>query len=50
MNYLNDKHKNIKFTIEKEKDKTISFLDVMIDNSGTGISTSVIEKVLLLVF
>ena len=31
--YINDRHPNMRFTIEKEIDKKISFLDVLIDNS-----------------
>ena len=31
--YINDRHPNIRFTMEKEMDKKISFLDVLIDNS-----------------
>ena len=31
--YINDRHPNIRFTMEKEMDKKILFLDVLIDNS-----------------
>ena len=31
--YINDRHPNIGFTMEKEMDKKIPFLDVLIDNS-----------------
>ena len=31
--YINDRHPNIRFTMEKEMDKKIPFLDVLIDNS-----------------
>ena len=31
--YINERHPNIRFTMEKEMDKKISFLDVLIDNS-----------------
>ena len=31
--YINDRHPNIGFTMEKEKDNKIPFLDVLIDNS-----------------
>ena len=31
--YINDRHPNIRSTMEKEMDKKISFLDVLIDNS-----------------
>jgi len=31
--YINDRHPKIRFTVEKEMDKKISFLDDLIDNS-----------------
>ena len=31
--YINDRHPNICFTVEKEMDKNIPFLNVLIDNS-----------------
>ena len=31
--YINDRHPNMRFTMEKEMDKKIPFLDVLIDNS-----------------
>ena len=31
--YINDRHPNIRFTVEKEVDKKIPFLDFLIDNS-----------------
>ena len=43
-NYINSKHNNIKFTMEKEIDNKLSFLDVFLDNSSTSLKTSVIRK------
>ncbi len=43
-NYLNSKHPNIKFTYEVEKDKELPFLDVLIKNDFTNLSTSVYRK------
>ena len=37
-------HKNIKFTIEKESNKFLSFLDILIKNEGNRFSTSVYRK------
>ena len=37
-NYL---HKNIKYTLEKESNKFLSFLDILIKNKGNRFSTSV---------
>ena len=39
--YLNNKHKNIKFTVEQETENKLPFLDVMRDNT---ISTSIYRK------
>ena len=41
---LNYRHKNIKFTIEKESNKFLSFLDILIQNEGNHFSTSVYRK------
>ena len=38
--FINCRHKNIKFTIEKENNK-ILFLDILIKNEGNRFSTSV---------
>ena len=44
-NYLNTRHNNIKFTMEKEKDEKLPFLDVLIENSDPkSIHTSVYRK------
>ena len=42
--YINSKHKNIKFTMEKELDKKLSFLDIFLDNSSSNLNTSVFHK------
>ena len=33
--YLNTRHENIKFTFEKEKDNTLNFLDMLINNNDS---------------
>ena len=48
MNFLNTRNKNIKFTIEKEQDQKLRFLDVLITKAsnnrvtttGTGLLTN----------
>lgn len=42
-NYLNIKHSNIKFTIAKEQNKQIAFLNILI-NKTTGFNTSAYHK------
>ena len=42
--FLNCQHKSIKFTLEKESNKLLSFLDVLIKNEGNRFSTSVYRK------
>ena len=45
LNYLNDQHNNIKFTIEKETEGRLSFLDTKIDKTqGVKPSISVFRK------
>ena len=44
MNYINTRHPNIKFTIETEVNKTIPFLDVLIDNTQNILKTSTYHK------
>ena len=44
LEYLNSKHKNIKFTHELEADRKINFLDVLISRDEYGFSTSVYRK------
>ena len=42
--YLNSKHSNIKFTMEKETNKFLPFLDVLVKNKGRIFTTSVYRK------
>ena len=42
--FLNYRHKNIKFTIEKEDNKILSFVDILIKNEENCFSTSVYRK------
>ena len=42
--FLNCQHKSIKFTLERESNKFLSFLDVLIKNEGNRFSTSVYRK------
>ena len=42
--FLNRQHSNIKFTFEKQVNKQISFLDVLITNDGDQFCTSVSRK------
>ena len=42
--FLNCGHKNIKFTIEAENNKFLSFHDILIENEGNRFSTSVYRK------
>ena len=42
--FLNSQHPNIKFTFEKQVNKQISFLDVLITNDGGQFCTSVFRK------
>ena len=42
--YLNSKHPNIKFTMEKENNKVLPFLDVLVKNEGRTFTTSVYSK------
>ena len=46
LSYLNSRHNSIKFTVEKETDGKLSFLDVLMDNSNKLI-TSIYRKKLL---
>jgi len=34
--YINSRHPNIRFTMEKERNRKLPFLDVLIDNSDTN--------------
>ena len=42
--FLNTQHPNIKFTFEKQVNKHISFLDVLITNDGDQFYTSIFHK------
>ena len=42
--FLNWQHKSIKFTLKKERNKFLSFLDDLIKNEGNRFSTSVCRK------
>ena len=44
LNYLNDKHCNIKFNCDLEEDRKISFLDILITRENGRLSTSVYRK------
>ena len=39
--FFNCQHKNVKFTLEKESNKFLSFLDILIKNERNHFSTSV---------
>ncbi|XP_071811646.1 uncharacterized protein [Apostichopus japonicus] len=43
LQFINTRHPNIKFTIEKQKDSTLPFLDVLVSNTG-HCNTSVYHK------
>ena len=42
--HLNSKHLNIKFTMEKENNKFLPFLDVLVKNEGRVFTTSMYRK------
>ena len=42
--FFNCLHKNIKYTLEKESNKFLPFLDILIKNKGNRFSTSVYRK------
>ena len=42
--FLNCRHKNMKFPIKKESNKFLSFLDILIKNEGNRFLTSVYRK------
>ena len=44
LSYLNARHPNIKFKIELEKDKKLSFSDILISSKNGGFQTSVHRK------
>ena len=42
--YLNSRHINIRFTMEKESENRLPFLDVLIDNNQVPVLTTVFRK------
>ena len=44
LTFLNRQHPNIKFTIEKEKNNQLPFLDILNDSSSNKLVTSVYRK------
>ena len=46
--FLNRQHPNIKFTFEKQVNKQISFLDVLITNDGDQFCTSILLKEIMI--
>lgn len=42
--FINSRHPNISFTMEKEVDRKLAFLDVFIDNSSSSVITRVFRK------
>ena len=43
-NYLNSKHRNIRFTCEKEHNNPMPFLDILITRTSDGFKTPVYHK------
>ena len=46
LEFLNNQHKNIKLTIEKEKNNKIPFLDTVVKRTETGFSTKIYYKLI----
>ena len=44
LNKANNLHPNLKFTVEHESNNKLPFLDVLVDNSGDSVVTSVYRK------
>ena len=44
LTFLNGQHPNIKFTIEKEKNNQLPFLDILNNSSSNKLVTSVYRK------
>ena len=44
LEYINNFHPNIKFTVEVEEDNNLPFLDVLVTHEQTGFSTSLYRK------
>ena len=47
LNYMNSKHQNIKFTVEREENNSLSFLDIKIFLDGGKFQTSVYDYALM---
>ena len=43
-NYINSQHPNIRFTMEREVDNKLAFLDVLVNNNPLNLQTSVFRK------
>ena len=44
LNYLNNKHKNIKFTCDIEENNSLPFLDILINKTNSEFTTSIYRK------
>jgi Reverse transcriptase (RNA-dependent DNA polymerase) len=44
LNYMNSLHSNVKFTMEKEQDKKLSFLDLLIERKNGRYETEIYRK------
>ena len=44
LNYMNCKHRNIKFTVKRDENNSLSFLDIKIFHDGGKFQTSVYRK------
>ena len=44
LEFLSQQHRNIKFTMEEEKENTLPFLDVLVRHHGNQLATSVYRK------
>ena len=42
--FLNNQHQNIKFTLEKQTNNTLPFLDIKIEDKGNNFETSIFKK------
>ena len=42
--FINSQHPNIRFTMERESDHKLPFLDILIDNTGPSLITRVFRK------
>ena len=43
--YLNTRHESLSFSFEKEKDKKLPFLDILINNNESDLQTLVFHKI-----